>query len=209
MFNNTVTFVSFYSTELIVCAEEISDAYKHWKNEASYTNAFDYALFSGSETDSFVTNANSFKVVGDIHTNSSFVYRGNTIEVAGDIESSDYNTISVSDKDYKKKIGKVKDYSSYVIIPKITEDIKDEIMDDELKSEIKDAVQTFNYQVNTLQTSNGQSPFLSVCIYLNENPEYTKEVAMLAEEFFKQRLDGMKNKFGIKSTQTFPYRLGA
>lgn len=72
-----VTFVSFYSTELIVCAEEISDAYKHWKNEASYTNAFDYALFSGSETDSFVTNANSFKVVGDIHTNSSFVYRGN------------------------------------------------------------------------------------------------------------------------------------
>lgn len=125
-----VTFVSFYSTELIVCAEEISDAYKHWKNEASYTNAFDYALFSGSETDSFVTNANSFKVVGDIHTNSSFVYRGNTIEVAGDIESSDYNTISVSDKDYKKKIGKVKNYSSYVIIPKITEDIKDEIRED-------------------------------------------------------------------------------
>ena len=125
-----VTFISFYSTELIVCAEEISDAYKHWKNEASYTNAFDYALFSGSETDSFVTNANSFKVVGDIHTNSSFVYRGNTIEVAGDIESSDYNTISVSDKDYKKKIGKIKDYSSYVIIPKITEDIKDEIRED-------------------------------------------------------------------------------
>lgn len=125
-----VTFISFYSTELIVCAEEISDAYKHWKNEASYTNAFDYALFSGSETDSFVTNANSFKVVGDIHTNSSFVYRGNTIEVAGDIESSDYNTISVSDKDYKKKIGKIKDYSSYVIIPNITEDIKDEIRED-------------------------------------------------------------------------------
>ena len=82
--------------------------------------------------------------------------------------------------------------------------VKDEIIDDELKLEIKDAVQTFNYQVNTLQTSNGQSPFLSVCIYLNENPEYTKEVAMLAEEFFKQRLDGMKNKFGIKATQTFP-----
>ena len=86
----------------------------------------------------------------------------------------------------------------------INKDIKDKIVDDELKLEIKDSVQTFNYQVNTLQTSNGQSPFLSVCIYLNENPEYTKEVAMLAEEFFKQRLDGMKNKFGIKSTQTFP-----
>lgn len=86
----------------------------------------------------------------------------------------------------------------------INKDVKDKIIDDELKLEIKDSVQTFNYQVNTLQTSNGQSPFLSVCIYLNENPEYTKEVAMLAEEFFKQRLDGMKNKFGIKATQTFP-----
>ena len=50
-------FVSVYSNVLITSAQELSDAYKHWKNEASYTNAFDYALFSGSETDSFVTNA--------------------------------------------------------------------------------------------------------------------------------------------------------
>ena len=50
-------FVSVYSNVLITSAQELSDAYKHWKNEASYTNAFDYALFSGSVTDSFVTNA--------------------------------------------------------------------------------------------------------------------------------------------------------
>ena len=84
------------------------------------------------------------------------------------------------------------------------EELREQIIEDELKTEIKDAVQTFNYQINTLQTCNGQAPFLSLCIYLNEDPEYSKEIAMLAEEFFRQRLEGMKNKFGIKSTQTFP-----
>ena len=86
----------------------------------------------------------------------------------------------------------------------IDNSLREQIIEDELKIEVKDAVQTFNYQINTLQTTNGQAPFQSICIYLNENPEYTKEVAILAEEFFKQRLEGMKNKFGIKSTQTFP-----
>ena len=83
-------------------------------------------------------------------------------------------------------------------------EVRDQIIEDELKIEIKDAVQTLNYQVNTLQTCNGQSPFMSVCIYLNENPEYAHEVALLAEEIFKQRIQGMKNKFGIEATQTFP-----
>lgn len=87
--------------------------------------------------------------------------------------------------------------------------IVDELIERELKAEIKDAVQTFNYQISTLQTSNGQSPFVSLCMYLNEEPEYIKETAMLAEEFLKQRIDGMENEYGVKATQTFPYRLGA
>lgn len=86
----------------------------------------------------------------------------------------------------------------------VSEEVRQQLIEDEFKIEIKDSVQTFNYQVNTLQTCNGQSPFMSVCIYLNENPEYAKEVAILAEEIFKQRIKGMKNKFGIESTQTFP-----
>lgn len=78
------------------------------------------------------------------------------------------------------------------------------LINNELKAEIKDSVQTFNYQINTLQSTNGQTPFLSVCIYLNENPKYAKEVAMLAEEIFKQRIEGIKNEYGVKCTQTFP-----
>ena len=78
------------------------------------------------------------------------------------------------------------------------------IINDELKSEIRDAVQTFNYQVLTLMTINGQSPFVSLAMYISENPEYEKETVMLIEEFLKQRIEGMENENGVKATQTFP-----
>ena len=73
-----------------------------------------------------------------------------------------------------------------------------------LKKEIKDAVQTFNYQINSMSTTNGQAPFLSVCMYLNENSEYTQEVALLIEEFLNQRMLGMKNEMGVYVTPAFP-----
>lgn len=79
-----------------------------------------------------------------------------------------------------------------------------ELIDKELQDEIKDAVQTFNYQVSTLMTTNGQSPFISVCMYISEKPEYEKETVMLIEEFLKQRIAGMKNEYGVVATQTFP-----
>lgn len=79
-----------------------------------------------------------------------------------------------------------------------------ELIEKELRDEIRDAVQTFNYQVSTLMTTNGQSPFISVCMYISEKPEYEKETVMLIEEFLKQRIDGMKNEYGVVATQTFP-----
>ena len=79
-----------------------------------------------------------------------------------------------------------------------------ELIDKELQDEIKDAVQTFNYQVSTLMTTNGQSPFISVCMYISEKPEYEKETVMLIEEFLRQRIAGMKNEYGVIATQTFP-----
>lgn len=72
------------------------------------------------------------------------------------------------------------------------------------RKEITDGVQTFNYQVNSMSTTNGQAPFLSVMMYLNEDPEYTKEIAMLIEEFLNQRILGMKNEKGVYVTQAFP-----
>ena len=75
---------------------------------------------------------------------------------------------------------------------------------EDLKKEISDAVQTFNYQCNSMSTTNGQSPFLSVFMYLGETSEYKDELSMLIEEFLTQRLIGMKNEVGVYVTQAFP-----
>lgn len=72
------------------------------------------------------------------------------------------------------------------------------------KKEVEDGVQTFNYQCNSMSNSNGQSPFLSVFMYLGETTEYKKELAMIIEEFLNQRLLGLKNEVGVYVTQAFP-----
>lgn len=84
------------------------------------------------------------------------------------------------------------------------DDVIENITNKRLKNEIKDSVQTFNYQLSTLNSTNGQSPFLSLAMYINENPEYEEETAMLIEEFLLQRIEGMKNEYGVNATQTFP-----
>lgn len=86
----------------------------------------------------------------------------------------------------------------------ITEEQLQVLVKCELMDEIKDAVQTFNYQISTIMTTNGQSPFISVCMYISENPEYEEETVMLIEEFLKQRIAGIKNEYGVVATQTFP-----
>jgi ribonucleoside-triphosphate reductase len=75
---------------------------------------------------------------------------------------------------------------------------------EDLAKEIEDGVQTFNYQINSMSTTNGQAPFLSVFMYLGETKEYKQELAMIIEEFLKQRIQGMKNKVGAYVTQAFP-----
>ena len=72
------------------------------------------------------------------------------------------------------------------------------------KKEVEAGVQTFNYQVNSMTNTNGQAPFLSVCMYLGETDEYKEELAMIIEEFLKQRILGFKNKKGIYVTPAFP-----
>lgn len=75
---------------------------------------------------------------------------------------------------------------------------------EDLKKEIKDSVQTFNYQINSMSTTNGQAPFLTVYMYINEDKEYEKETALLIEEFLNQRIKGMKNEKGVYITPAFP-----
>lgn len=75
---------------------------------------------------------------------------------------------------------------------------------EDLAKEITDGVQTFQYQINSMTTTNGQAPFLSVCLYLGETDEYKEELAMIIEEILKQRTMGMKNEKGVYITPAFP-----
>lgn len=75
---------------------------------------------------------------------------------------------------------------------------------EDLAKEISDGVQTFQYQINSMTTTNGQAPFLSVNMYLGETSEYKEELAMIIEEMLKQRIIGMKNEKGVYITPAFP-----
>ena len=87
---------------------------------------------------------------------------------------------------------------------KLTKEQIEKFVDEDLRKEITDGVQTFQYQINSLTNTNGQVPFLSVNMYIGETDEYKEELAMIIEEFLKQRIEGMKNENGVWITPAFP-----
>nr|MCR5223671.1 anaerobic ribonucleoside-triphosphate reductase [Bacilli bacterium] len=87
---------------------------------------------------------------------------------------------------------------------KLTKKQIEEFAMEDLKKEVTDGVQTFQYQINSMTTTNGQAPFLSVAMYLGETDEYKDELAMIIEEVLKQRIEGMKNEKGVYITPAFP-----
>lgn len=80
------------------------------------------------------------------------------------------------------------------------------ILKSRLAKEIEKGVQTIQYQVITLMTTNGQAPFLSLCLYLNEarTLQEQHDLAMIIEEILKQRIQGVKNEKGVWVTPAFP-----
>ena len=84
------------------------------------------------------------------------------------------------------------------------DDTIEKLVQDRLKDELKSGVQTIQYQINTLMTTNGQSPFVTLFLNLDENNEYIEENAMIVEEILRQRLEGIKNEKGVWITPAFP-----
>ncbi len=78
------------------------------------------------------------------------------------------------------------------------------IVDKLLQKELAAGVQTIQYQINTLMTTNGQSPFVTLFLYLDKDDEYIEETAMIIEEILKQRYEGIKNEKGVYITPAFP-----
>lgn len=72
------------------------------------------------------------------------------------------------------------------------------------RKEVKDGIQTIQYQINTLMTTNGQSPFVTLFMYFQPDYEYAKEAALITEEILKQRIQGVKNEANVYITPAFP-----
>ncbi len=83
-------------------------------------------------------------------------------------------------------------------------DTLERLTDERLRYELKGGVQTIQYQINTLMTTNGQSPFVTLFLNLQEDDPYLKENAMIVEEILRQRLQGIKNDKGVYVTPAFP-----
>ena len=88
----------------------------------------------------------------------------------------------------------------------VTEERKKEIVEKRLRAEINRGVQTIQYQVVTLMTTNGQAPFITVFMYLGEarNPQEKADLAIIIEETIRQRYQGVKNEAGVWITPAFP-----
>ena len=82
----------------------------------------------------------------------------------------------------------------------------EQIIEKRLKDEIKKGVQTIQYQIVTLLTTNGQAPFVTIFMYLNEarSEQEKKDIALITEEILKQRIEGVKNEKGVWITPAFP-----
>ena len=86
----------------------------------------------------------------------------------------------------------------------IENDLIVKLVDERVKDELRCGVQTIQYQINTLMTTNGQSPFVTLFLYLDKDDEYLEENAMIIEEILRQRLEGIKNEKGVYITPAFP-----
>ena len=87
---------------------------------------------------------------------------------------------------------------------KITKKEIEELVQDRLKEELSSGVQTIQYQINTLMTTNGQSPFVTIFMYLDKDDPYIEYTAMIIEEILNQRYTGIKNEKGVYITPAFP-----
>lgn len=89
-------------------------------------------------------------------------------------------------------------------LEKCDKDLAYDLATERMVEELKSGVQTVRYQLSTLQTTNGQSPFATVYLEIIEGDEFEREQALICEEMIKQRLEGMKNYRGQEIGETFP-----
>ena len=129
-------------------------------------------------------------------------------QIIAAVASSQYGGQSVDVKHLGKYLRKSKEKFKKEIESKYKGKLPQEVIDDlvntRLKSELSAGVQTIQYQINTLMTTNGQSPFVTIFLNLEKDDPYIEENAMIIEEIIKQRYQGIKNEVGVYVTPAFP-----
>jgi len=130
-----------------------------------------------------------------------------TTQIIAAVASSQYGGQSVDIKHLGKylRVSKEKFEKRFKTAdPDIRPEVLKKLVDTRLQEELSAGVQTIQYQINTLMTTNGQSPFVTIFMHLDDNYEYVEECAMIVEEILKQRLKGIKNEKGVYITPAFP-----
>lgn len=129
-------------------------------------------------------------------------------QIISAVASSQYGGQSVDVKHLGKYLRRTRDkYREHYkekYGDKMEPEMLEEMVADRLQDELKSGVQTIQYQINTLMTTNGQSPFVTLFLNLDMEDEYLEENAMIIEEILKQRLEGIKNQQGVYVTPAFP-----
>ena len=129
-------------------------------------------------------------------------------QIIAAVASNQYGGQSVDMKHFGKYLRKSYNKFKTELIEKYKGQIKDEVIEelvqDRLKAELKAGVQTIQYQINTLMTTNGQSPFVTLFLHLEDGDQYIHENAMIIEEILRQRYEGIKNEAGVYVTPAFP-----
>ena len=131
-----------------------------------------------------------------------------TTQIIAAVASNQYGGQSVDLKHLGKYLRKSKDKYEKELVEKyagkIDKELIDSMVSDRVRNELKSGVQTIQYQINTLMTTNGQSPFVTLFLHLEPDDEYIEENAMIIEEVIKQRYEGIKNEKGVYVTPAFP-----
>ena len=129
-------------------------------------------------------------------------------QIISAVASSQYGGQSVDTrhlgKYLRKSADKYRKHYTERYAGKIAPDVIEEFVKERVNDELRSGVQTIQYQINTLMTTNGQSPFVTLFLNLDPKDEYIKENAMIIEEILRQRLEGIKNEKGVYVTPAFP-----
>ena len=196
--NLSPVFIAVFAFCFALALGAVWEIYEFTMDSVFGTNMQKYMLDNGTVMNGkMIESPKSFQVACTVMT-----------QIIASVASSQYGGQSVDirhlgkylRKSYEKFKKSIKETSG----GNIDDETLERLTNERLRYELKGGVQTIQYQINTLMTTNGQSPFVTLFLNLQKDDPYLKENAMIVEEILRQRLQGIKNDKGVYVTPAFP-----